>query len=118
MLRSHVVFAVFKRNFWSYFSGLLGYLFIVVFVFVAVTVDVDVAGEPAGRLGRHGFHQRRLDEGGLDLGLLRGRRFLSRGNLLPDLGRASRGLSLRGGGGGCPRTKAGGLRPLTITSMR
>lgn len=32
MLRSHVVVAVFKRNFWSYFSGLLGYLFIVLFV--------------------------------------------------------------------------------------
>ena len=32
MLRRHVVFAVFKRNFWSYFSGLLGYLFIVLFV--------------------------------------------------------------------------------------
>ncbi len=32
MLRSHVVLAVFKRNFWSYFSGLLGYLFIVLFV--------------------------------------------------------------------------------------
>lgn len=32
MLRSHVVFAVFKRNFASYFSGLLGYLFIVLFV--------------------------------------------------------------------------------------
>ena len=32
MLRSHVVCAVFKRNFASYFSGLLGYLFIVLFV--------------------------------------------------------------------------------------
>ncbi|MFO0917854.1 MAG: Gldg family protein [Planctomycetaceae bacterium] len=32
MLRSHVVAAVFKRNFWSYFSGLLGYLFIVLYV--------------------------------------------------------------------------------------
>lgn len=32
MLRRHVVVAVFKRNFWSYFSGLLGYLFIVLFV--------------------------------------------------------------------------------------
>lgn len=32
MLRSHVVLAVFKRNFASYFSGLLGYLFIVLFV--------------------------------------------------------------------------------------
>src|SRR5262249_8965812 len=32
MLRLHVVAAVFKRNFWSYFSGLLGYLFIVLFV--------------------------------------------------------------------------------------
>lgn len=33
-MRSHVVFAVFKRNFWSYFSGVIGYLFIVVFVFL------------------------------------------------------------------------------------
>ena len=32
MLRGHVVIAVFKRNFASYFSGLLGYLFIVLFV--------------------------------------------------------------------------------------
>ncbi len=32
MLRSHVVFAVFRRNFWSYFSGVIGYLFIVAFV--------------------------------------------------------------------------------------
>jgi ABC-2 type transport system permease protein len=32
MLRPHVVSAVFKRNFASYFSGLLGYLFIVLFV--------------------------------------------------------------------------------------
>ncbi len=31
-LRKHVVFAVFKRNFLSYFSGVIGYLFIVVFV--------------------------------------------------------------------------------------
>jgi len=31
-MRSHVVFAVFKRNFWSYFSGVIGYLFIIVFV--------------------------------------------------------------------------------------
>ncbi|MBS0201473.1 MAG: Gldg family protein [Planctomycetes bacterium] len=31
-MRSHVVFAVFQRNFWSYFSGVIGYLFIVVFV--------------------------------------------------------------------------------------
>ena len=33
-MRSHVVLAVFKRNFWSYFSGMIGYLFIVAFVFV------------------------------------------------------------------------------------
>lgn len=33
-MRSHVVLAVFKRNFWSYFSGVIGYLFIVAFVFV------------------------------------------------------------------------------------
>ena len=31
-MRSHGVFAVFKRNFWSYFSGVIGYLFIVAFV--------------------------------------------------------------------------------------
>lgn len=31
-MRSHVTFAVFKRNVSSYFSGMLGYLFIVVFV--------------------------------------------------------------------------------------
>lgn len=34
MLRSHVIPAVFKRNVLSYFSGVLGYLFIVVFVVV------------------------------------------------------------------------------------
>ena len=33
-MRSYVVLAVFKRNFWSYFSGMIGYLFIVAFVFV------------------------------------------------------------------------------------
>lgn len=33
-MRAHVVLAVFKRNFWSYFSGVIGYLFIVVFVFL------------------------------------------------------------------------------------
>lgn len=33
-MRSHVVLAVFKRNFWSYFSGVIGYLFIVAFVFL------------------------------------------------------------------------------------
>lgn len=32
MLRSHVILAVFRRNFWSYFSGIIGYLFIVAFV--------------------------------------------------------------------------------------
>lgn len=32
MMRKHVVLAVFKRNVGSYFSGVLGYLFIVVFV--------------------------------------------------------------------------------------
>ncbi|MDB4793154.1 ABC transporter permease, partial [bacterium] len=31
-MRSHVILAVFKRNVSSYFSGMLGYLFIVVFV--------------------------------------------------------------------------------------
>ncbi|MBS0265273.1 MAG: Gldg family protein [Planctomycetes bacterium] len=34
MLRLHVIEAVFKRNFMSYFSGVVGYLFIVAFVFV------------------------------------------------------------------------------------
>lgn len=34
-MRAHVVLAVFKRNFWSYFSGVIGYLFIVAFVFLA-----------------------------------------------------------------------------------
>jgi len=38
MLRRHVVFAVFKRNFWSYFSGLLGYMFIVLFVFIGAMI--------------------------------------------------------------------------------
>jgi len=32
MLRRHVIGAVFQRNFWSYFSGVIGYLFIVAFV--------------------------------------------------------------------------------------
>lgn len=32
MPRSHVIYAVFKRNFWSYFSGVTGYLFIIAFV--------------------------------------------------------------------------------------
>jgi ABC-2 type transport system permease protein len=32
MLRLHVIDAVFKRNFLSYFSGVVGYLFIIVFV--------------------------------------------------------------------------------------
>ena len=31
MFRSHVILAVAKRNFRSYFSGILGYLFILVF---------------------------------------------------------------------------------------
>ncbi|MFP6764767.1 MAG: Gldg family protein, partial [Planctomycetaceae bacterium] len=34
-MRSHVILAVLKRNVMSYFSGLLGYLFIVVFVIAA-----------------------------------------------------------------------------------
>ena len=33
-LRMHVIDAVFKRNFLSYFSGVLGYLFIVAFLLV------------------------------------------------------------------------------------
>jgi ABC-2 type transport system permease protein len=32
MLRTHVILSVFRRNFWSYFSGVIGYLFIVAFV--------------------------------------------------------------------------------------
>jgi len=36
MLQSHVIFAVFRRNVLSYFSGVLGYLFIVVFVLASV----------------------------------------------------------------------------------
>lgn len=32
MLRPYVIFSVFRRNFWSYFSGVIGYLFIVAFV--------------------------------------------------------------------------------------
>lgn len=32
MIRAHVVLSVFQRNFWSYFSGAIGYLFIIVFV--------------------------------------------------------------------------------------
>ena len=35
MLRRHVIGAVFQRNFWSYFSGVIGYLFIVAFVLAA-----------------------------------------------------------------------------------
>src|SRR5215467_6579600 len=31
-MRMHVITAVFKRNFMSYFSGVIGYLFIVAFV--------------------------------------------------------------------------------------
>lgn len=31
-IRAQVVLSLFKRNFWSYFSGVLGYLFIIVFV--------------------------------------------------------------------------------------
>ena len=34
-MRAHVVLAIFKRNFWSYFSGVIGYLFIVAFVFLS-----------------------------------------------------------------------------------
>lgn len=50
-LRSKVIFSIFKRNFSSYFSGVLGYLFIVVFVFVAGTLAFNTrfftANEPS-----------------------------------------------------------------------
>ncbi|MDA0281948.1 MAG: Gldg family protein [Planctomycetota bacterium] len=36
-MRTHVIFAVLKRNLMSYFSGVLGYLFIVVFVIAAAS---------------------------------------------------------------------------------
>ncbi len=38
MPRLHVILAVFQRNFWSYFSGVTGYLFIVAFVLVGAYV--------------------------------------------------------------------------------
>ncbi len=38
MLRRHVILAVFKRNVASYFSGVLGYLFIIVFVVASAAV--------------------------------------------------------------------------------
>lgn len=37
-MRSHVVLSVFKRNFWSYFSGVIGYLFIVAFVLLGCAI--------------------------------------------------------------------------------
>ncbi|WP_437204551.1 Gldg family protein [Planctomicrobium sp. SH664] len=40
-MRSHVVLAVFKRNVASYFSGILGYLFIVVFVVAGAFLAFD-----------------------------------------------------------------------------
>ena len=36
-MRTHTIFAVLKRNLMSYFSGVLGYLFIVVFVIAAAS---------------------------------------------------------------------------------
>ena len=49
-LRSQVVLAIFKRNFASYFSGVLGYLFIIVFVvagaFFAFNADFFTANVP------------------------------------------------------------------------
>ena len=38
MLRRHVIAAIFRRNFWSYFSGVVGYLFIVAFVLAGALV--------------------------------------------------------------------------------
>jgi ABC-2 type transport system permease protein len=40
-MRSHVILAVFKRNVTSYFSGMLGYLFIVVFVVAGAFLAFD-----------------------------------------------------------------------------
>ena len=40
-MRSHVILAVFKRNVASYFSGMLGYLFIVVFVVAGAFLAFD-----------------------------------------------------------------------------
>jgi ABC-2 type transport system permease protein len=36
-MRSYVVLSVFKRNFWSYFSGAIGFVFIVAFVTIGAT---------------------------------------------------------------------------------
>ena len=41
-MRSHVILAVLKRNVMSYFSGLLGYLFIVVFVIAVAAAEAAV----------------------------------------------------------------------------
>lgn len=41
MFRGHVISAVFKRNLLSYFSGILGYLFIVVFVTIGAMLAFD-----------------------------------------------------------------------------
>ena len=41
MLRCHVVAAVFKRNLLSYFTGVLGYLFTVVFVVAGAYLAFD-----------------------------------------------------------------------------
>lgn len=41
MFRGHVISAVFKRNLLSYFSGMLGYLFIVVFVTIGALLAFD-----------------------------------------------------------------------------
>ena len=49
-LRGQVVGAIFKRNFSAYFSGMLGYLFIIVFVvaggFLAFNTEFFTANEP------------------------------------------------------------------------
>jgi ABC-2 type transport system permease protein len=49
-MRMHVILSVFKRNFFSYFSSVLGYLFIVVFVvggaFLAFSPRFFTANEP------------------------------------------------------------------------